>query len=80
MSKLEVSKHVILCFLAKMKESTLWICYFGCRMATDLEPLQPLLKKFITFLETEALPSTSLMPRPRVQLDRLSVWLGIKSL
>ncbi|XP_031745144.1 uncharacterized protein LOC101216410 isoform X2 [Cucumis sativus] len=50
------------------------------RMATDLEPLQPLLKKFITFLETEALPSTSLMPRPRVQLDRLSVWLGIKSL
>ncbi|XP_038897395.1 uncharacterized protein LOC120085485 isoform X2 [Benincasa hispida] len=50
------------------------------RMATDLEPLQPLLKKFITFLETEVLPSTSQMIRPRVQLDRLSVWLGIKSL
>ncbi|XP_022992045.1 uncharacterized protein LOC111488514 isoform X1 [Cucurbita maxima] len=50
------------------------------RMATDLEPLQPLLKKFISFLETEVLPSTSQILRPRVQLDRLSVWLGIKSL
>ncbi|KAL7180670.1 hypothetical protein ACSBR1_043789 [Camellia fascicularis] len=50
------------------------------RRATDLEPLQPLLKKCIGFLETEALPSTVDTSRPRVQLDRITVWLGIKAL
>lgn len=50
------------------------------RRATDLEPLQPLLKKFIGFLETEVLPSTLKTLRPRVQLERMSIWLGIKSL
>ncbi|KAJ4826197.1 hypothetical protein Tsubulata_023786 [Turnera subulata] len=50
------------------------------RGAADLEPLQPLLGKFIGLLETDVLPSASKNPRPRIQLDRLSVWLGITSL
>ncbi|GMY38273.1 helicase SEN1 [Fagus crenata] len=50
------------------------------RRVTDLEPLQPLLKKFIGFLETEVLPSTLETSRPRAKLDRVSIWLGIKSL
>ncbi|KAL5758782.1 hypothetical protein ACOSP7_021393 [Xanthoceras sorbifolium] len=50
------------------------------RRATDLEPLQPLLKKFIGFLETEVLPSTFKTSRPRSQLERLPIWLGITSL
>lgn len=50
------------------------------RGATDLEPLQPLLKKFIGFLETEILPSASKTSRPRAQMERLSIWLGITSL
>jgi hypothetical protein len=51
-----------------------------CRRVTDLEPLQPLLKKFIGFLDTEVLPSTFETSRPRAKLDRVSIWLGIKSL
>ncbi|KAF6141788.1 hypothetical protein GIB67_027966 [Kingdonia uniflora] len=55
--------------------------YMGkLRRAEDLEPLQPLLKKCISFLETEALPSSSDTTRPRVQLERITVWLGIKAL
>lgn len=50
------------------------------RGATDLEPLQPLLKKFVGFLETEILPSASKTSRPRAQMERLSIWLGITSL
>ncbi|XWS20599.1 hypothetical protein CRYUN_Cryun31cG0116500 [Craigia yunnanensis] len=50
------------------------------RRAMDLEPLQPLLKKFIAFLENEVLPSTLETSRPRAQLDRLPIWLGITSL
>lgn len=50
------------------------------RNASDLEPLQPLLKKFIGFLENEVLPSTFKTSRPRAQLDRLPIWLGITSL
>lgn len=46
----------------------------------DLEPLQPLLKKCIDLLETEVLPLTSETTRPRVQLERINVWIGIKSL
>lgn len=53
---------------------------FVHRRATDLEPLQPLLKKFISFLETEVLPSTFKTSRPRAQLERLPIWLGITSL
>jgi hypothetical protein len=45
-----------------------------------LEPLQPLLQKYIEFLDAEALPSTSESSRPRVQLKRADVWLGFKSL
>lgn len=45
----------------------------------DLAPLQPLLKKCINFLESDMAPSVEL-PRPRVQLDRITVWLGIKAL
>ncbi|XP_019193568.1 PREDICTED: uncharacterized protein LOC109187727 [Ipomoea nil] len=49
------------------------------RQSIDLDPLQPLLKRYISFLETEisSPPQTS---RPRVHLERLTVWLGIKAL
>ncbi|KAE8709137.1 hypothetical protein F3Y22_tig00110332pilonHSYRG00979 [Hibiscus syriacus] len=50
------------------------------RRATDLEPLQPLLKNFIGFLENEVLPSPLETSRPRALLDRLPIWLGITSL
>uniref|UniRef100_A0A0E0M2X1 Uncharacterized protein n=1 Tax=Oryza punctata TaxID=4537 RepID=A0A0E0M2X1_ORYPU len=50
------------------------------RKAVDLDPLQPLLQKYINFLEAEVLPSTSESPRPRVQLQRADIWLGFKSL
>jgi senataxin len=45
-----------------------------------LEQLQPLLQKYINFLEAEVLPSTSEHSRPRVQLKRADIWLGFKSL
>ncbi|KAL6846836.1 hypothetical protein ACP4OV_024284 [Aristida adscensionis] len=50
------------------------------RRAVDLEPLQPLMQKYINFLESEVLPSTSKYSRPRVQLQRADIWLGFKSL
>ncbi|KAF5178102.1 Helicase sen1 [Thalictrum thalictroides] len=50
------------------------------RRAGDLEPLQPLLKKCIGYLETEVLPSSLETSRPRVQLERINVWVGIKAL
>lgn len=53
---------------------------FVYRRAADLEPLQQLLKKFIRFLETEVVPSTSENLRPRSELDRSAAWIGIKSL
>ncbi|KAJ1290242.1 hypothetical protein BS78_02G228000 [Paspalum vaginatum] len=49
------------------------------RRAVDLEPLQPLLQKYINFLEAEVVPSTSEHLRPRVQLKRADIWLGFKS-
>lgn len=45
-----------------------------------MEPLQPLLKKFIGLLETEVLPLTLKTSRPRVQLERTSIWIGVKTL
>ncbi|GMH14139.1 hypothetical protein Nepgr_015980 [Nepenthes gracilis] len=48
--------------------------------AADMEPLQPLLGKYIGFLATELMPSNSEISRPRVQLDRMTVWLGTKAL
>ncbi|GAV59440.1 AAA_11 domain-containing protein/AAA_12 domain-containing protein [Cephalotus follicularis] len=50
------------------------------RRATDLVPLQPFLTKVIGFLEMEVLPATFKTSRPRFQLERLAVWLGITSL
>ncbi|XP_010462744.1 PREDICTED: uncharacterized protein LOC104743346 [Camelina sativa] len=50
------------------------------RSATQLERFQPLLKKFIGILEMEGLPSASQEPRPRIYLDRSSIWLGMTSL
>ncbi|CAH2037301.1 unnamed protein product [Thlaspi arvense] len=50
------------------------------RSAAQLERLQPLLKKFIGILEMEGLPSASQEPRPRIYLDRSSIWLGMTSL
>ncbi|CAL9102821.1 unnamed protein product [Musa textilis] len=55
-------------------------CMGKLRRATDLEPLQPLLRKYIGFLEAEILPSASEVLRPRVQLERIHVWNGIKTL
>ncbi|KAJ3676832.1 hypothetical protein LUZ60_002556 [Juncus effusus] len=55
-------------------------CMGKLKEASDLEPLQPLLKKWITFLENENLPSNLDSSRLRVQLKRSDVWLGIKSL
>nr|CAB3453834.1 unnamed protein product [Digitaria exilis] len=49
------------------------------RRAVELEPLQPLMQKYISFLEAEVLPSTSEHSRPRVQLKRTDIWLGFKS-
>lgn len=55
--------------------------YMGkLRNAAELDPLQPLLKKCIVFLETEVVPLNSESSRPRMQLDRITVWLGIKAL
>lgn len=50
------------------------------RNAEDLDSLQPLLKKCIQFLETDVVPSSVETTRPRMQLDRITVWLGIKAL
>ncbi|XLU25568.1 uncharacterized protein [Arachis hypogaea] len=50
------------------------------RRGADLEPLQPLLKKFIGCLEADALPLALDTSTPRAQLDRVSLWIGIKSL
>lgn len=50
------------------------------RTAAVLEPLQPLLKKFIGCLEADALPLVVETSVPRTPLDRMSVWIGIKSL
>ncbi|KAK3035536.1 hypothetical protein RJ639_034741 [Escallonia herrerae] len=50
------------------------------RRAAELEPLQPLLKRCIGFLEMEVVPAATETLRPRMQLDRITVWLGIKAL
>eukprot|EP01018_Ginkgo_biloba_P027712 Gb_33974 [translate_table: standard] len=48
------------------------------RNASELEPIQPLLKKCINFLDN-GLPNKG-TSRPRIQYEREAVWLGIKSL
>lgn len=63
-----------------MKSSHANILTITCRRAVELEPLQPLMQKYISFLEAEVLPSTSEHSRPRVQLKRTDIWLGFKSL
>ncbi|GAB2247771.1 hypothetical protein Droror1_Dr00007653 [Drosera rotundifolia] len=50
------------------------------RSADDLEGLQPLLWKYINFLALEMMPSSSEVSRPRLQLDRPTIWIGIKAL
>ncbi|XP_051129452.1 uncharacterized protein LOC127250300 isoform X2 [Andrographis paniculata] len=50
------------------------------RKSTDLDPLQHLLKKWISILEPEGMLSVTETPRPRVNVDRLTVWLGMKAL
>ncbi|XP_073271318.1 uncharacterized protein [Primulina huaijiensis] len=50
------------------------------RRSTDLDPLQNLIKKCIFILQTENTASAIETSRPRVQLDRITVWLGIKAL
>ena len=55
-------------------------CYIVCRSATDLEPLQPVLKKFIAYLEAEALASAMETSTPLPHPDRVSLWVGFKSL
>ena len=46
----------------------------------ELEPLQPLLKRGIGFLAGDVVQSSSEILRPRVQMDRLTIWLGLKAL
>lgn len=50
------------------------------RNAADLEPLQPLLRKYIDILEVEVLPSNFDLSRPKVQHERITIWLGLKAL
>ncbi|KAL8458916.1 hypothetical protein ACS0TY_036417 [Phlomoides rotata] len=50
------------------------------RRSTDLDPLQHLLKKCMCILETEVMQPAIETSRPRVQLDRITVWLGMKAL
>lgn len=45
-----------------------------------MEPLQPLLRNYIGILETEGLPLTPDTLRPRMQLEKLTVWSGVKTL
>ena len=56
------------------------IFIFVCREASELEGLHPLLQRYIGFLETEVVPSTTKSNRPRVELERTTIWHGIKSL
>ncbi|MCD7466945.1 hypothetical protein HAX54_004047 [Datura stramonium] len=50
------------------------------RQSVDLDALQHLLKKYISYLATDVLPLSMPNLRPRVELDRVTVWLGIKAL
>ncbi|CAN4085055.1 unnamed protein product [Withania somnifera] len=50
------------------------------RQSADLDALQPLLKKYISYLASDILPLSTPNLRPRVELDRVAVWLGIKAL
>ncbi|KAL6496859.1 hypothetical protein OROGR_028788 [Orobanche gracilis] len=46
------------------------------RRSSDLDPLQHLLKKCISVLETDGVQAATETSRPRVQLDRITVWVG----
>lgn len=50
------------------------------RQSADLDALQPLLKKYISYLAADVLQLSMPNLRPRVELDRATVWLGIKAL
>ncbi|EPS66614.1 hypothetical protein M569_08161, partial [Genlisea aurea] len=50
------------------------------RRASELDPLQYLLKKGICILDKDVWDSVGVISRPRTQLDRTAVWLGIKAL
>lgn len=50
------------------------------RQSADLDALQLLLKKYISYLAADVLPLSTPNLRPRVELDRVTVWLGIKAL
>uniref|UniRef100_A0A803M9Y6 Uncharacterized protein n=1 Tax=Chenopodium quinoa TaxID=63459 RepID=A0A803M9Y6_CHEQI len=50
------------------------------RSAAELEPLQPFLKRCIGFLTGDAMQSTSENSRLRVQMDHVTIWLGLKAL
>ncbi|PKA56592.1 putative helicase MAGATAMA 3 [Apostasia shenzhenica] len=52
-------------------------CMGKLRSAADLDPLQPLLKKYVGFLENEVQPSTLNDSRPRVHLERTTYEEGI---
>ncbi|KAK1275909.1 putative helicase MAGATAMA 3 [Acorus gramineus] len=55
-------------------------CMGNLRRAKDLEPLQPLLKRCIGILEADVMPPTLETSRPRLHLERVDAWLGIKTL
>ncbi|XP_042048025.1 uncharacterized protein LOC121794091 isoform X1 [Salvia splendens] len=50
------------------------------RRSSDLDSLQYLLKKCMYILETEGVQTALETARPRVQLDQVTVWLGMKAL
>ncbi|GKE20922.1 hypothetical protein Tco_1432434, partial [Tanacetum coccineum] len=52
--------------------------YEGCYVEIGLALL--LLKKCIEFLETKVMPSSVETSRPRMQLVRIIIWLGIKAM
>ncbi|KAK6911188.1 DNA2/NAM7 helicase-like, C-terminal [Dillenia turbinata] len=73
-----------LLFLKSRRTRSIGLRLAGCmgklRRAEDLELLQPLLKKYIGLLGKEGLPSTSENQRPRMQPERMTIWLGLKAL
>uniref|UniRef100_A0A803KQM3 Uncharacterized protein n=1 Tax=Chenopodium quinoa TaxID=63459 RepID=A0A803KQM3_CHEQI len=50
------------------------------RSAAELEPLQPFLKRCIGFLTGDEMQPTSENSRPRVHMDHITIWLGLKAL
>lgn len=56
---------------------------FTARSASELEPLQPWLRRCIGFLtgeENKEMEPVNEISRPRAKMDHITVWLGLKAL